>query len=306
MTASSVHPSSMSMIEIRQELELLGVNVDSFIEKIEFIDALVHARKESSTKTTKLPSVSSSPKEAAVAELLVSLKLPRGLLSSVMGRYNTCYSMIWLLDNSSRMKVLDSNIVKHYGGDVMKTSCVDNVSRWHELRDCISFHSHMASKCWIRTNYWLVNDDNNGDDTKFMLCCGNPEDVPDEMSHLKSVLKQATLSQDQCLLTEQLSKLEKMIVKMISKIPPGQTITVVICTQGVTTDKKGRTSRDIQHDFWNAMKKLSKLPVKIVMRLCTGSDSVCNVYNKMDARVDYHMDVLDDYWGEVRLDMLSN
>jgi hypothetical protein len=89
-----------------------------------------------------------------------------------------------------------------------------------------------------------------------------------------------------------------MISKMTSKIPPGQTITVVICTQGVTTDKKGRTSSDIQHDFWNAMKKLSKLPVKIVMRLCTGNDSVCNVYNKMDARVK-NMDVLDDYWSEV-------
>jgi hypothetical protein len=59
MTASgSLHPSSMRMIEIRHELESLGVKMDSFIEKIEFIDALVHARKESSTKT-KLPSVSS-------------------------------------------------------------------------------------------------------------------------------------------------------------------------------------------------------------------------------------------------------
>ena len=52
------------------------------------------------------------------------------------------------------------------------------------------------------------------------------------------------------------------------------------------------------------MKKLSKLPVKIVMRLCTGNDSVCDVYNKVDARVD-GMYVLDDYWGEVRLDIFS-
>ena len=67
MTASgSLHPSSsMRMIEIRHELESLGVKMDSFIEKIEFIDALVHARKESSTKT-KLPSVSSSSPKADV------------------------------------------------------------------------------------------------------------------------------------------------------------------------------------------------------------------------------------------------
>ena len=178
----------MTMIEIRQELESLGVETDLFIEKIEFVDALVNARKESSTKT-ELPSVSSSQK-AAVQELLVSLKLPRGLISSVMERYNTCHSMIWLLDNSSRMKVHDSNIVKHmHGGGYdagMEISCVDNVSRWHELRDCISVQSHMASKCFIRTNYLLVNDDSNGhEDIKFKLCCGNPEDVHDEMSHLK-------------------------------------------------------------------------------------------------------------------------
>ena len=304
MSASSIHPSSMRVIEIRQELESLGVETDLFIEKIEFVDALVNARKESSMKTN-LPSVSSSHK-AAVQELLASLKLPRRLLPPVMERYNSCNLTIWLLDNSSRMKVCDSNIVKHIDGyDAgMKITRINNVSRWHELRDCMTFHSHMASKCFIRTNYWLVNDDNNGDGTKFMLCCGNPEDVHDERSHLKSALKQATLSHAHCLLTDQLSKLEKMIAKMITKIPPGQTITVVICTQGVPTDKKGRTSHDIQHDYWNAMKKLSKLPVKIVMRLCTGNDSVCDVYNKVDARVD-GMDVLDDYWGEVRLDIFS-
>ena len=100
MSASSLHPSFMTMIEIRQELESLGVKTDSFIEKIKFIDALLSTR-HFSTKT-KLPSVSSSHK-AAVQELLASLKLPRRLLSLVMERYNTCHSMIWLLDNSSRM-----------------------------------------------------------------------------------------------------------------------------------------------------------------------------------------------------------
>ena len=73
------------------------------------------------------------------------------------------------------------------------------------------------------------------------------------------------------------------------KILPGQTVTVVIYTLGVPTDKKGGTSRDIQRNFLNAIKKLSKLPVKIVVRLCTGDESVCG----------NNIDVLDDYWGEV-------
>ena len=373
MSTASKVPSSMEMIEIRQELESLGVETDLFIEKIEFIDALVNARKESSMNTplnseenvnqrrrasiigpnnntdylppsanrrsglmglrtsiqtgskalkaslppnlsfmqpnfdprndqglrssANLPPASPSSPQVAVQELLASLQLPRGLLSSVMECYNSCHSTLWLLDNSSGMKVRDSKIVVNLSGscDGIKFTSRDNVSRWRELLDCISFHSHMASKCWIRSHFWLLNDDNDDDGIKFSICGGCPEDVPNEIICLRSVLKQATLAQDQCLLTEQLSKLEKMI----SKMPPGQTVTVVICTQGVPKDKKGETSRDIQRDFWNAMKKLLKLPVKIVMHLCTGDDSVFDVYNIMDSRVK-NMDVLDDYWGEVR------
>ena len=92
-------------------------------------------------------------------EFLATLGLPRGLLSSVMTCYNSCQLTLWLLDNSSSMKVRDSHVVacpggSGGGGDDDNPKVVesrDNVTRWHELRDCISFHSHMASKCWIRT-----------------------------------------------------------------------------------------------------------------------------------------------------------
>jgi hypothetical protein len=100
-------------------------------------------------------------------------------------------------------------------------------------------------------------------------------------------------------LTDQLHELVKKISNVVpSLVSNGETVTVVIFTQGVPTDDKGETSRDIQRSFWSAIKKLSKLPVKIVVRLCTGDESVCNVYNMMDARVK-NMDVLDDYWSEV-------
>ena len=113
------------------------------------------------------------------------------------------------------------------------------------------------------------------------------------------------MSNDECPLTDQLQELIKKITNVAhSLVSNGETVTVVICTQGVPTDDEGETSRDVQRSFWSAMKKLSKLPVKIVVRLCTGDESVCNVYNMMDARVK-NMDVLDDYWGEViELDFL--
>lgn len=227
------------------------------------------------------------------------LRLPSGILSSVLECTNSCNSTLWLLDSSSSMKVRDSRVVCSDG-----MTSINEVCRWHELRDCVSFHSYMASKCWIRSHFWLLNDEGRKS-RKFHLCCGDPNDVDNEISCLNAALKSTKLNYDECPLTDQLQELVKKITNVAhSLISNGETVTVVICTQGVPTNKEGETSRDIQRSFWTTMKKLSKLPVKIVVRLCTDDESVCDVYNMMDARLE-NIDVLDDYWGEViELDFL--
>ena len=179
-----------------------------------------------------------------------------------------------------------------------------NVTRWHEVLDCVSFHSYMASKCWIRTKMWLVNADDK-DGHKFSLCCASPEDVPDEMSRLKSALKHATLAQDQCPLTAQVHKMIDIISPMASALNAhDQKVTVVICTQGLPLDEHGMSPRSVQQDFLSKLKTLSKLPVKIIRRLCTDNDSAKDFFNTLDRQMEL-MDVLDDYWGEVRLNTPS-
>jgi hypothetical protein len=235
-------------------------------------------------------------------ELLSRMELPTGLLTSVLGCYNSCYSTVWLLDNSSSMKKRDSRVMGrpvNIGEGSPKIEGRENMTRWHELRDCVSFHSYMAAKCWIRTKLWLVNDDNDGGH-KFSLCCGSPEDVPDEVSGLKSALKHATLMQDRCPLSAQVHKIGKIISDMAPALyASDHKVTVVICTQGVPTDEHGASSKHVQHEFWHELKELSKLPVKLIVRLCTDNENVTNAYNKLDDRIE-SIDVLDDYWGEVR------
>jgi hypothetical protein len=248
-----------------------------------------------------------SPK-ATFREFLAHLGLPPGLLSSVMACHNSCYSTLWILDNSSSMKVRDSHVIVYPdgsggGGDDDNPKVVerrDNVTRWHELRDCVSFHSYMASKCWIRTKMWLVNA-NGKDGHKFSLCCGSLEDVPHEMSRLKSALKHATLAQDQCPLSAQVHEIGREISKVLpALIAHDQKATVIICTQGLPMDGRAISTRTIQREFWNEMRELSKLPVRTIIRLCTDTKEVSNAYKKMHGRIE-SMDVLDDYWGEVRL-----
>ena len=70
----------------------------------------------------------------------------------------------------------------------------------------------MASKAWIPTKYWLVNNEGNGNH-KFSLCWSSYEDVLDELSHIKSVLKNVSLDHKECPLGACLHSLGKGINK---------------------------------------------------------------------------------------------
>ena len=75
-------------------------------------------------------------------------------------------------------------------------------------------------------------------------------------------------------------------------------MTVIICTQGRATNRDDENGSRFLRDFQDELSRLSRLPVKIIIRLTTDSEEVRDVFNTMDGRFD-SIDVLDDYWGEV-------
>jgi len=109
-------------------------------------------------------SQSNNNNKLAIKEYLSTLKLPPGIFSSVLQSYNITDSRLYLLDNSSSMKIRDSHLATNNSNgrrssrtldSTKQIECVDNVTRWDELSECILFHAKMASKCWIPTKYWL-------------------------------------------------------------------------------------------------------------------------------------------------------
>ena len=48
------------------------------------------------------------------------------------------------------------------------------------------------------------------------------------------------------------------------------------------------------------MRQLEKLPVWVVVRLCTDEDKMVNYWNNVDSEVELNMDVIDDHLGEAR------
>ena len=49
-----------------------------------------------------------------------------------------------------------------------------------------------------------------------------------------------------------------------------------------------------------AMRPLEKLPVWVVIRLCTDADDVIEYWNNIDGDLELEMDVLDDIEGEAK------
>ena len=120
------------------------------------------------------------------------------------------------------------------------------------------------------------------------------------MSTLKSTMKHATLNQSTCPLADRVHSLAKGIHKEASHLEAcGRTVTLVLCTQGLPTDSKGQTGSTVRREFQQELYEVGKLPVKVIIRLTTDDEKVRDMFNVMDSRFD-NVDVLDDFWGEVR------
>jgi len=227
---------------------------------------------------------------------------------------------MFLIDNSSRMKIKDSHIGRSSAGSTNRRDAaatgnghhkierIDNVSRWEELHECVAFHAKMASKCWIPTKYCLVNDPASSSverkawqkhhGRKFHLCWGSVKDVPSELNVVKHAMTNATLDQHSCMLSSCIHRLSKGIVKEGPSLSARNAhVTLVICTQGLPTDEDGRSGSDIRREFQKEMSRFAGLPVKVIVRLCTDNEKVRDMFNTMDGHFD-SIDVLDDFWGE--------
>lgn len=262
------------------------------------------------------PSSFSSSSKAALRDSLASLGLPPGLLASVYESYKSTDSRLWLVDNSSRMKIRDSHVArKKKRGSVLERSIdeggdaverIDGVTRWEEARDCVLFHSHMASKCWIPTKICLVNDDGSrrGDEWRagreYNLCWGRVDDRGDgsDLDRIRRMVDGAPLERSLCPLRYCVRSLGKYVEEEAAGIEArDERVTVIICTQGRATNRDGEVGSKYLMDFQAELSRLSRLPVKIILRLTTDSEEVRDVFNTMDERFD-SIDVLDDFWGE--------
>ena len=152
-------------------------------------------------------------------------------------------------------------------------------SRWSELTDALKFHAQIAHAASAPTEFRLLNSsvpisigtDDGSNSLNVLLSTfeGSPNGGTPLCRHIKDVVSKISLIEHQLRANNQRA-------------------CVMIATDGESSDG----------DIAEALKPLERLPVWVVVRLCTDDDKIVDYWNNIDKVLELDMDVLDDLFGE--------
>ena len=223
-----------------------------------------------------------------------SLGLPSALIPEVLEKKHQLHSRFFLLENSISMGATHTgNIGKLFSnGQIVRTT----VSLWDEVVDCMKYQSRFAARNKISTRIWLLNEPSNGIAHKYVIGKGYSKT---EAEGLIDNLKEIVPSSKECPLASRVKNLTKCLVRETERFGEGEFVVLTICTRGMPTDKHGRSNSESREEFRQAISSLSSsiVPVKIIIRLTTDDDGICDYYNGWDSSIG-DVDVLDDWFGE--------
>ena len=208
---------------------------------------------------------------------LKEMKFPEGLARTMVEAHRMYPLRIWIVDNSGSMSIND-------GKRTIQGRSV-RCSRWEELSETIDFHANFSAATRSHTSFRLLNNH------PYEYAVGTPRPGTQEFAAQLEKVKQAmrTGPAGGTPLCQQVLSAAHEIRTMLPQLQAvGQRCVLVIATDGQPTD--GRLDM--------ALKELERLPVLVIIRMCTDEDDIVEFYNNIDANLELSMDVLDDLRGE--------
>jgi len=193
-----------------------------------------------------------------------------------------------VVDNSGSMNSMDgTRLVSMPNGEIRSIQA----SRWAELGDVVSDMSEAVGALRAETHFHLLNPSPAGQ--YFVVAdagdsCVGRVGAPADVATLKSVM--ATSPSGTTPLTEAVQLVMSLIAPAADKLRAhGQQAVVVLATDGLPNDP---------NSFLRALQSLQRLPVWLVVRLCTDEDDVVSYWSDLDAQLEMPLEVLDDMKGE--------
>jgi hypothetical protein len=218
---------------------------------------------------------------------------PPGLTTMVSQSINELPLRFVIVDNSGSMQSMDGTRLVPGPNGMVSLRC----SRWQELGQAIEELGEIAVALRAPTHFHFLNSASGGQ----FFCIGDEFAPPDglvaRLNAPKSdlgALKRAVGGSPTGTtpLTEAVQRIDGMIRPHEQMLKAaGQKATVIISTDGKPNDSKS---------FLMALQQLQKLPVWLVVRLCTDEDDVVQYWSDLDNQLEAPLETLDDLKGEAQ------
>lgn len=221
---------------------------------------------------------------------LKELGWPPGLTSALATSIEQFPVRFVVVDNSGSMQSMDgSRLVKDQRGTYKSIRS----TRWAELGDVIGEMADVASSLGAATHFHMLNPSAVGQ--YFALADDGTTGVsgagaPCNADTIKAAMK--TSPGGTTPLTENVQFIASLIAPSAATLrAQGQKAVVVLATDGLPNDP---------NSFLRALQELQRLPVWLVVRLCTDEDHVVNYWSDLDAQLESPLETLDDVHGEAQ------
>lgn len=226
---------------------------------------------------------------------LVAKGFPRGLAQQVADSVDSFPIRLWVVDNSGSMQSADGSRMVQVPGGRGAVRMV-KATRWAELCDTVNHAAELSEAIGARTDFMLINRPHSG--VKHMTIGSAAGAVPTLPIEQGKPLDAASMRQ----MLDEIdpsggTPLTAAVMKVIQMLAPferqlrahAQKAVVVIATDGLPNSPDA---------FVAAISELQKLPVWLVVRLCTDDENVVSYWNDLDQSLEAPLEVLDDEAGE--------
>lgn len=253
--------------------------------------------------------------------VLRSLGMPAGLARLVTDQDSQVGMRIFILDNSGSTAALDGAVLPkpmqpdRYGNPPRMRRC----TRWEEIKNMAMEQAVWNAQLQIPCTFFLLNPPKTGDSKAIVqgVAAGAPVagrdyvniDTRKDINKMGEQINEleAMLSRTQpggvTPLAERIAIIRNRLESTAGSVMEGcQRVFLVLCTDGLpTTVDSGRPSRYAQQAMVRELREITtRLPVFVVVRLCTNEEEVVGYWNNLDSEVEFSLDVLDDLAGEAK------
>eukprot|EP00535_Pseudo-nitzschia_heimii_P001114 CAMPEP_0197173172 /NCGR_PEP_ID=MMETSP1423-20130617/191_1 /TAXON_ID=476441 /ORGANISM="Pseudo-nitzschia heimii, Strain UNC1101" /LENGTH=402 /DNA_ID=CAMNT_0042621941 /DNA_START=138 /DNA_END=1346 /DNA_ORIENTATION=- len=219
----------------------------------------------------------------------------KGLIESINRSNDVFPQRYWVIDNSGSMATADGHRIHESNDHSIRFW---NCTRWAEIQDTVSYHARMAAALRSPTSFRLLNPTCGKE--MFGIAEDGPERIPEDLDTALRTLREVSPI-GVTPLSERVQEIGVTVRSMRDQlIANGHKAVIVLATDGLPSDRYGKSTMVERRIFQQALRSLEGLPVWVVIRLCTDDDDIVDFYNNIDNELELSLDVLDDFVAEAQ------